>query len=294
MRSLLALPRTLDLLVRCWSGAEADVRRLVAEKYTAHDEVFINRLFYGELAARLRAANGQQEYSQAVLADLRELTGTGPLAKEARRVTAGIIARASYHEPRIESVTGGDLGLTIVRPSFASSGDGRSLASWLHEQGLLCQAKRQTADGKWGSLTARQKEVLPQHMPYLAILLYRYSDGRRHDLADFTWKPCASMNLTGIERWLRASDLTGIMHSPKVIYKLGNGELGTGDEDIIRDVICVGDTACLKVEITWPEGRPPSPDDPPPIEDKPWHLSRGMWSGGHQQRPQRARQRRMQ
>jgi hypothetical protein len=273
MNSLTALPRTLELLIRCWMNAETEVRRLVTEKYTVHDEVFINRMFYGELCACLHAANERKEFSQAVLADLQHSTSTSDLRDAARRVTAGIVARVSYHEPHVEAVTGGDMGFTVVRPSFAVSANRKDFSSWLCEQGLLCQAKRQKPDGSWGTLTTKQKKILPGQFDYLALLLYGYSDSSRVALADFAWKSCAGRDLVSIDSWLKASGLDDIMRSPEVIDRLGNGRLGTNNEDVIRDVICAGDTAQLKVEVTWPDG-PPPPDDPPPPLPLPWdHLA---------------------
>jgi len=133
MKSLSALPRTLALLIRCWMNAETEVRTLVTEKYTVHDEVFISRLFYGELAACFRAANKREEFSQAVLADLQHPAMTSTLRDAARRVSAGIVAQVSYHEPAVEAITGADMGFTVVRPSFAVSDTRRDFSSWLRE-----------------------------------------------------------------------------------------------------------------------------------------------------------------
>jgi hypothetical protein len=214
------------------------VRELIAEKYTVHDEVFISRLFYGELSARFRAANENNEFAEAVFTDLQQVASNALLLKAATHVTTGLIARVSYHEPQVERFTGGDMGFTVVRPSFAVTARGTDFSSWLHEQGLLCQAKRQSADEEWGSFTKNQKAVLPERMAYAALLLYGYSDESRHMLLPFMWKPCAGYDLDEIESWL--------------------------DEDTIRRVICAGETAHLKVEITWPGGPPTASDSSPP------------------------------
>jgi len=50
---MIAMPRTISLLHQCWSEAESRVRDNVAKKFDVHHEVFITRLWYGELKLRL-------------------------------------------------------------------------------------------------------------------------------------------------------------------------------------------------------------------------------------------------
>lgn len=262
MPPITSLPATLSLLVGCWIEVESRVRRLIAERYTVHDEVFINRLLYGELSVRFREANENGAFTQAVLADLCLIATTSRLIRDARRITKGIVARASYHEPAIEAVTGADMGLTVVRPDFSVT-DGRTgFRSWLHEQGLLCQAKRQKENRKWGLLSPSQESVLPEHVPYLALLLYGYRDSDRHELDPFAWKPCAGMDIGGVQSLLRSGSFGQTLRSGETIDALGNGRIGTNDIRILTEVICAGETAHLKLEITW-AGGPPTPNDGP-------------------------------
>jgi hypothetical protein len=265
MRRLISLPRTLKLLIRSWEEVEALVRDQIAQEFKVHDEVFINRYFYGKLSTRFRKANEDEVFSHAVLEDLQELATTKDLRDDARRVSAGIIARVSYHEPHIEARTGGDLGFTVARPSFEIAEGRKGFRSLLHEQGLLCQAKRQTKNKKWGSFTEKQRQVLPEHIAYLCLLLYGYSDEHRHDLRPFMWKPCEGMLLDKIEGWLASGDIADTIGSGKILHALGNGELGTDREDILKDVVCSGTTAHLKVEVNWIQGPPPPPDDGEPL-----------------------------
>lgn len=283
MESLLELPETLKLLKSCWSSAENSARDLFTKKYKIHTEVTINQLFYGELSERFRKANDRNAFSQAVLTDLAPLATSPSLMDAARRITAGIVARVSYHEPQVEVHTGGDLGLTVIRPSFTKARSCRGFSSWLHEQGLLCQAKRQTKDGKWGLFTQKQKEVLPKHIRYLILLLYGYSGPRRDVLDTFMWKSCANNDLETINKWLHSNVLDGIIYSPEVIELLGNGKLGTDDEKTIEEVICAGNNSYLKVEITWPKGPPPDPDSPPPRGEESWFLKQKTCAQRQQQ-----------
>lgn len=259
--TLVSLPRTLALVTRCYQSAEKEVRRLIREKYTAHDEVFINRLFYGELRVLFVQANQDKEVSSALAEDLNELFGDEVAGKEIRRISGGLVARVSYHEPHVEKVSGGDLGFTFVRPKFIRI-EKTKLSHGLHEQGILCQAKRQGADGRWGSLTASQRRILPQHVAYLVLLLYGYADRTRKSLKEFSWEPCNGRPLTLVEEWLQNGDFPSTLTSPDLLEKLAMGIIGTNDNNTINTVICPGTRAFIRVEIRWRDGYPqPRPDD---------------------------------
>jgi hypothetical protein len=165
LKSLIALPSTISLLVQCWEAAEERVCHLVTDRYTVHDEVFITRLFCGELGWLLRQESECGKFSAAFLEDLgtafRNVTSSHKgVYQELRRISSGLIARIRYHEPAVEGMTGGDLGIAVMRPNVRM-GKTNQLTHELHEQGLLCQAKRQARSRTWGSLTNKQKEVLP-------------------------------------------------------------------------------------------------------------------------------------
>ncbi len=258
MKKLVALPRTLEAVVRSWMSSEQTARKLVSERYRAHDEVFITRLFCGELGANLHEANEGKIFERALAADLDAIFDD-ELASEIRRISRGIVARVSYHEPHTERFSGGDLGFTVVRPNIWSLKEDE-LAHALHEQGVLCQAKRQTLSGDWGSFTDRQLKVLPDHLAYLSLLFYGYEEKTRHNLSDFSWKLCNGYTMDEVRHWLRTTTLSDSQDSRAVLRALGRGEIGTSDSGIISSVICPKEKAHIKVEVTWRDDYPKPKD----------------------------------
>ena len=72
MRNLMKIPKTLKLLQECWMSAENRVRGLIAKKYHIHDEVFITRLFYGELYEEFEKKNSSKNFERAFQDDLKK------------------------------------------------------------------------------------------------------------------------------------------------------------------------------------------------------------------------------
>lgn len=260
---MIKLTKTLNLLIDCWSTVEDKVRALIAERYWAHDEVFITRLFCGELKWALQRESEQNRFSQAFLSDLRAAFEFYKwLDEDLEHLSTGFVARVHYHEPATEKFTGGDLGLTVMRPNVEYSKVDSTLRHELCEQGLLCQAKRQTKARTWGSLTDRQRIVLPGHLGFLALLFYGYKDNARISLEPFTWKICSASTIDDVESWLAAKALTGCLTSAQILQSLGEGEIGTGDRELISHFICPPTEAFLKVELTWRNDNPfPEPPD---------------------------------
>ena len=275
MESPIKIPRTLSLLQNCWASAEGRVCKLISKRYLAHDEVFITRLFYGQLRERFTKKNRKSAFERSFAEDLRAIYSSKDFSSEVERVSRGIIARVSYHEPATERLSGADMGLAVVRPNvefffpdspawggLAAASSALGARNWrlkhsLNKQGLLCQAKRQTSRRTWGKLTQNQKSVLPSHLEYTAFLFYGYSDVGRTRLKPFLWKTCGGISIQTVEQWLRRPKLKETFTSQDVLAALAAGDVGTADQEIIRTAICPEAIAHLKIEITWKQGYPP-------------------------------------
>lgn len=257
--------RTLHLLTHCWETSESNVRQLIEERYHAHDEVFITRLLFGELRAELKPRNDSGEFEVAFKQDLQDHFTEHSIRSEVTRMSKGIVARVSYHEPHIEKRTGGDMGLAVARPIVRRASTTR-LVYKVAQQGVLSQAKREDAKRKFGAFTEKQREVLPQHMDYAAILLYAYEQREQYRLAPFLWLPCNGCTLAEIEEVLKDYDscMAEGIQSEAVLRVLWRGNIGTGDDRIIAEHICPGDAPYILIEITWRDGTPEAPPPPPP------------------------------
>lgn len=253
---------TLNLIKKCWTTAEQRVRELISSKYHAHDEVFITRLLIGEVNDEFDNINDNGTFEETFKRDLADVYCDPKLLDEVSRLSKGIIARIVYHEPQMEKISGADFGLVLIKPIFELSRDNRLLYT-IHRRGLLCQAKRQKENGKMGKLTSRQIDVIPEHLRYFTILLYKYSDKDRHDLLPFTWWN---------DRFPDIDEIIGLLNDPTgedtisscdLIQLLGDGHIGTDDKDIINESICFEEMPYISVEITWRDGFPPKPPSGP-------------------------------
>ena len=263
MSALIKLPNSLELIKLCWLVAEGRVCNLISEKYHAHDEVFITRLLFGEVKEEFNKANELGLFEQSFENDLLLLFNEPTLRDDVRRLSTGIIAHITYHEPQMERISGGDFGLAVIRPNVQKIKQG-NLRESMHQQGLLCQAKRQTIKGDFGYLTDRQKEVLPNHLDYLAVLLYKYSDTQRIILQPFEWSDCKWNDIDDVVYFLANYLSAKTTNSGNLLTLLGEGIFGTADARVIESVICPDDIPHIKIQITWRDGPPPPPIEPGP------------------------------
>ena len=152
MSSILPIPTTLAVVAECWDKAETILRRSIKQKHQEADEEFITRLFLDEFRYVLRKASDAKRISQAFSKDLqRNWPG---LPHQWAIISENLIADVSLHRRSVETVTGGDFGLTITRPQVHLHRLS-DLSLSLHEpsyrahkvevseyqRGLLCQAK---------------------------------------------------------------------------------------------------------------------------------------------------------
>ena len=121
--------------------------------------------------------------------------------------------------------------------------------------GVFSQTKLRNDRAKWGEFTDTQKEKLPNHLNYLALLLYRYKDQNRRIFEKFKWQLCAGIPFSIIEEWLKTDTMPNLFDSYQILKKLGTGEIGTDEEHIIKDVICPLENQTLIIHIRWPNRR---------------------------------------
>jgi hypothetical protein len=259
MQTILQIPYTLEVIKNCWKNAESELRSLIKEKHPDLDEEFITRLFYGEFSFSVHRVSKKGDISKAFLNDLeqafRNLGYPGQLD-----VFEGLIAEVSLHKREIEKFTGGDFGLTIIRPIVQISQSYSGQAVFTIDEypcGLLCQAKIRRRNGNWGKLSKRQKDVFPDRIKFLGLLLYSYSDEDRHKLNKFEWQLCQDASLSEVEDWLKSNKFPDTKSSGEIISLLGNACIGTDDPEIIEKNIRPKTKPNLCIRIFWPPDKYP-------------------------------------
>jgi hypothetical protein len=259
MHKILLIPATLNIVTNCWKEAEAELRGGIEKKYHDLDEEFITRLFYGEFAYSLNQASGKGLIRRAFLIDLQNAFPKLRNSRELNAIPNALIAEVSLHKREVERITGGDFGLTIIRPQvFSPPYNKHELWIEQYEQGLLCQAKIKRRNGKFGKLTKKQKEVLPGRMDYLSLLLYSYKDDpNRCQLNEFCWQLCKNASIESAEEWLKLSNFPNTITSEKIIKDLGSGLIGTHDREIIKNIIRSKDKPNIIIRIFWPPDKHP-------------------------------------
>jgi hypothetical protein len=228
MRQLgtLSMEETLLVISRCWEQAEEQLQAEISNYAPGADEEQVTRLFHMRLAARLQDASGDRRIEEAFRMDLmrsfRQVWGRTYALRELPR---GLVANVTLHERHIEKVSGGDLGFVVARPTVQLQRDVLRIGDY--RRGLLVQAKLQRRNGKWGQFTARQREVLPGRLAYLALLLYSYADAERCTLQPFEWQLCENASFGEVEGWLRSGMFPPSTRARAIIQGLGAGSIGT-------------------------------------------------------------------
>jgi hypothetical protein len=248
----LAIPHTLSVVVNCWMNAEMALRNVVKEKHQDIDEECITRLFYGELGYVLRKASQEKTVERAFRSDLLRAFPETQFSRAIESTATNLVADVSLHKRDTEKLTGGDFGLTLVRPVLSGFGP------WTKgERGLLCQAKIRRRSGAWGRLTPNQERILSDRTRYLALLLYSYSDPARQCLNEFKWQLCRDMTINKVKGCLTRSEFPSAIGSKEVIERLGNSTAGTNDPSKIREIIRPEGMPHLELRIFWPDDKAP-------------------------------------
>lgn len=259
MHPILQIPSTLEVIKKCWKNAECELQTLIKEKHPDLNEEFITRLFYGEFSFSVRGASKKGDISKAFLNDLEQaFPNLGYIGQ--LDIFEGLIAEVSLHKREVEKITGGDFGLTIIRPIVQISQSCFGQAEFTKDEypcGLLCQAKIRRRNGKWGKLSKRQKDVFPDRIKYLGLLLYSYSDEDRHKLNKFEWQLCQDATLKEVKEWLKSERFPSKKASWEIISLLGNGSIGTDNREIIQNIIVPETKPNLSIRIFWPPDKDP-------------------------------------
>lgn len=254
---ILDIPNTLDLIIDCWKIAEESLRTDILNCYPDADEEFMTQLFHGKLAAVLMLASKFKFIENAFLADLQ--MAFPDLYSELGQIADGLIAEITLHKRITERITGGDIGLVILRPQVSEQEDCLKIRDY--RRGILCQAKMKRASGKWGSFTENQINILPQRMHYFALLLYSYEDDKRTILQPFSWQRCESAEFNHVKSWLKSDSFPKLERSDVIIANLGYGNIGTDKDEVIDEMISPAKNPSLVITINWPENRRPGGPD---------------------------------
>jgi hypothetical protein len=254
--SVLKIPRTLNVVSHCWETAEGSLRQHVQKYSPGAGEEFITETFHGELAKSLDEASQERQVAQAFLADLKNAFPDLAYRSELNSIATGLVADVTLHRRATESVTGGDIGFTIIRLQVEDHHDTLSIREY--RRGILCQAKIKGLTGKWGHLSPKQKKVLPERLKYLGLLLYSYTDEERQQLNQFQWQLCDSASsLKDVEQWLKRDNFPSLTNSMTIIRDIGNGNIGTGNNKILDEIVSPAGNRALVLRIFWPGGNHP-------------------------------------
>lgn len=258
---ILDIPKTLCVISDSWHKAERKLRNDIKNNYPDISEECITQLFHRRFAKELRLRNDENTISTAFLNDLKEHFPFLRNRHEVLKRFDGLIAEVTLHNRRIEGKTGGDFGFAINRPivKFYRSELATHLKLCDYQRGILCQAKLKKPDGKWGHFSRNQKKYLPERLNYLTLLLYSYKNKTRDILKPFQWQRCdlTSLSFEQVASWLKDSSFPSLENSDDIIKKLGNGIIGTDDENILREIISPAKNPSIILRIYWPDDKHP-------------------------------------
>lgn len=262
MRRPMPIPALTSLIARCWINAENNARQLLAKRHPDKNEEFITEFFHDELRQSFQNTSSTLAVEHAFVSDLERAFPHLQHSADFKRIANGISVTTTLHPRDIEKKTGGDLGIMFVRPNVTEQISSQFAIDLDYRRGLLCQAKikrRQTATRKsrWGNFTPNQKNILPNRLEYLSLILYEYTDAERQHLAPFRWQLCSGAQMSDVEHWLNADDFPGPLMSEIIITRLGKDKIGTDDKRIIDQYICPNLRDTLVIKIGWPPGQEP-------------------------------------
>ena len=267
---VLSIPETLNIVAASWMTAEQNLRNEIRDYSPNSDEEYITKRFHAEFAKSLSDASASGLIDQAFLEDLKvafRWTNRQILATIAR----GLVATVTLHTRKTERITGGDIGLLVLRPQVEEQFQMLRVSDY--RRGMLCQAKLRQASGKWGKFTQRQKKVLPDRLGFLGLLLYQYEETERRILAPFLWQVCQGMTFQQVELCLKADLFPNLQDSASIIQALGHGVIGTSNDDLIDRFISPERNPYLVIRVWWDDPRWPPPGP---------HVS--VYAGQHQAR----------
>ena len=253
-------PTAARLIAECWLKAEAALRDAIRREFADRDEEFVTELFHGKLETECSRASVNGDVAKAFLQDLRLSLPTVPDA-ELLKIARGLQAEVTFHSREVERKTGGDFGITLIRPEVRFAPYSRSTLTVErdHQRGLLCQAKIFRRSSTWGPLTVSQQKALIERLEYLALVLYRFTDqnGDRRELAPFQWQLTRAASIEDMRSWLTSNTFPSLQGSGDILDALGQNKIGTSDKKIITKYIATPVRPTLTVRLQWPDGTGP-------------------------------------
>ncbi len=248
------------LIADCWLRAEQALRDAIKLEYPDRDEDVVTDLFCGKLDSECKRVSAAGEVERAFLEDLRYSLPRVPNL-DLSKIARGLIAAVHFHPREHERKTGGDFGVVLIRPDvrYSRFSQFELTIDENHQRGLLCQAKIFRRTSTWGRLSSSQRKVLKEKLDYLALVLYRYldQDGERRDLAPFQWQLTRNSSLNEVAGWLASDTFPNLWKSTDVLRALGQGEIGTDDNDVIAKYIACKVRSSLTIKLGWRDGRGP-------------------------------------
>ena len=255
MINVLQIPRLTALLSKCWRDAESDLQAEINQYAPSASEELITQNFHKELSRTLSAASANRSIELAFLNDLDRSGWRQKVKFDSRRIARGLIAEVTLHKPETEKLSGGDLGLVVVRPQLQLAQRAINISDM--GQGLLVQAKLKGPQ-RWGTFTRNQERILPKRMNYLALLLYQYADPERRRLNSFVWQLADGMSFEDLKACLKRDHFPYSLDSSRVIAGLTSGRIGTAERQLIDTLISPDQNRALIIRIHWSDGEPPS------------------------------------
>jgi hypothetical protein len=256
----LKIPALAALIAESWTRAEQSLRERVRQESPDRDEEIITDLFHTALEAEFSRVSALGSVERAFQADLRRALPGIPAASVSR-LADGLIAMVHFHPREVESRSGGDFGLVLIRPEVNYAKYSRSALTIEHDcqRGLLCQAKVFRRNSTWGSFSRKQRSVLQARLNYLSLVLYRYrdQDGERRDLWPFGWQLTRDASIRDVAGWLRNDQFPKLEDSRGIISALAEDRIGTDDKQVIAEQIAPPLRPSMEIKILWRDGKGP-------------------------------------
>ena len=251
------IPNVSKLIADCWLQAEEALQQVIESKYPDRDEESVTELFQGELRSKLESVSSNGAVEHAFHLDIQRAFPR-TVRSDLSRISSGLIATVNFHSKTVEKKTGGDFGLVLIRPDVSEQQFGLAVDDD-YQRGLLCQAKVQRrGTNKWGDLTAKQKQILPERLSYSALVLYQYSElVERRKLAPFQWQLTSSATIQDVSGWLKTGQFPGLKLSKEIIESIATDLIGTGNKKIIAEFITPPSRPSLEIRVGWRDGDGP-------------------------------------
>ena len=249
------IPYTLSLLKGCWEKAEYRARKHPLR--SPLNEEHITSLIFDFLEDELQRATNCGSLAQAFANDLRaafpHLMEQISLAEE---IGHHLVMDCALHNKIQEQKSGGDFGLTLLRPEIHTSDHSSPIK--FERRGLLCQAKRKLEGKQWRKLSIKQSEVLSDRTSYLALTLYSFSStGSRSTLNQLQWQSCSGEDIRNVDGWLRKGAFPSPMSTLEMLQLIADNKLGTDSEEQIATHIALKERPHVDIRINWKDGNPP-------------------------------------